>query len=311
MDIALSTSTNGLYLLPKSITASPVDAHGQNTYYWEVQLVNEAGATNPINGLISSYGSAVGVFGIVPPYVDGRVQLKQNLAFLLRAGLADISFQYEELELPLSTVYPNPQNYAYAGFVQNPTTTLYPNSVDVLVPFENNYLYRNFVYSLSDVDGSGQMTTGVYALVGNVDGEELALSTPPTYQFQSSMISGTSVPAVLGTVETNVLASYPLGGDGSEIGVSMNYDQNGNLFYTMTNDVQNIFGLPFLATDIVWGNSSGESVTLSAGNTIEDNSGGYLYPDVAQPQFQTVEYDWLAIPSLRLCETGGIHARRC
>ncbi len=285
VDIALSTSTNGLYPLPTSITTSPTDAYGQSTYQWYLELVNETGTTNFPAILDDSFGDSAGNFGIVPPFVDGRVQLKQNLAFLPRARLPDTAFQFEVPEQ--GAVYTNPPNYAYAGFTQTPIAETYNSTgnFDPLVPFEDNYLYRNFVYNLSDVDGNGRMTTGI----GDIPYEDqLTLGLSPTYQFQGSMISGTSAPALLATNEPEWLASYPLDGNGSEIGVAA----GSSTYYTMTNDVQNIFGLQYLGVQLVWGNSIGDSVPLPAGNTIQAGSISYLYPDVVQPQFQMVEYDF-------------------
>ena len=49
------------------------------------------------------------------PFYDGRVQMKQNLVFLLRAGLADIPFAFQ-VPSPHSLVgESNPNNYAFAA----------------------------------------------------------------------------------------------------------------------------------------------------------------------------------------------------
>jgi hypothetical protein len=288
-DILVTAVTNGLYLLPPSITSNPVDSYGSDIYTWAIQIVSDTGETNSPATFALNSESGVGNFGMVPPYVDGRAQLKQNLIFLFRAGWPDTQFEYgppggdgDEIN--------NPTNYAYAGFIQTPYNGDYTGSFDSLMPFENNYLYRNFVFSLSDVDGTGRMGTGI----GDVNygsGEYLTLNGSPSYQFQSSLISGTNASSVLATNETRWLASAPLDDYGSDFGVSP-YSDGVNSFLEMTNNVQNIFGLTFLSAEIAWGNTSDSTNVLPAGGNIEDDAGGYAYPETAQPQFQTVEYDF-------------------
>ena len=290
LNIPVAALTNGIYELPTSITGDPTDAYGTNLYQWQVQLVDESGATNPPENLAYNYFSAVGNFGLVAPYVDGRIQLKQNLAFLLRAGLPNAQFQYQEESSIYNDLYTNPVDYAYSGFNQTPSFNAYANVFDPLTPFENNYFFRNFVFSLSDVDSSGRMATGI-GDDSEGNGEfTLTINVPPVYQFQSSMISGTNASAVLYTNEDSWLASYPLTDNGLDLGISSYYD--GNSYYAMTNDVKNIFGLLFLSVKLAWGNSGGDDVTLPSPGVVEDNEGGYVYPQAAQPQYQTTAYDF-------------------
>jgi hypothetical protein len=72
---------------------------------------------------------------------------------------------------------------------------------------------------------------------------------------------------------------------------------NGAGTYFMAGDAKNIYGLPFLSAKIAFnaGGGSAGTTTLYAGyNTAQ---GGYFYPETAQPQFQTVEYDfWNSSP---------------
>jgi pimeloyl-ACP methyl ester carboxylesterase len=289
IDIAVSSATNGLYLLPPSITSNPVDSYGSSNYTWQIQIVSNTGETNQPEEIAESFASGVGYFGMEPPYVDGRVQLKQNLIFLLRAGLPENAFQYMT-DPDFLQVYTNPTNYAYAGFIQSPFNSAYAGVFDSLIPFENNYFYRNFVFSLSDVDDTGRMATGIDD-VDYESAEYFTINNSPTYQFQGSMISGTNAPALLATNETRWLASSPLDFYGSDIGI-WSYSDEGNSFLAMTNDLQNLFGLSFLSAGIAWGNASDSTNVLLAGGDIEDNAGGYTYPETAQPQFQTVEYDF-------------------
>jgi pimeloyl-ACP methyl ester carboxylesterase len=87
------------------------------------------------------------------------------------------------------------------------------------------------------------------------------------------------------------LDSFAASYDWSEIGVTWFFDSDYNTFYAMANNTRNLFGLPFLSAKIAWGNTSDANVTLSAGGQVE-NVGGYFYPETAQPQFQTAEYDF-------------------
>jgi pimeloyl-ACP methyl ester carboxylesterase len=64
--------------------------------------------------------------------------------------------------------------------------------------------------------------------------------------------------------------------------IGLFYDSNTNL--QMASNVKNIYGLPFLSVNL-----SGTTI-LYVGNTT--TAGGYIYPETAQPLFQTVEYDF-------------------
>jgi len=71
-----------------------------------------------------------------------------------------------------------------------------------------------------------------------------------------------------------------------EIGVNHSGSTN-----TMLTGARNIFGLQFLSTEIAWANGSGSStLTLYPGYSTTD--AGYYYTETAQPQLQTVEYDF-------------------
>ena len=203
--------------------------------------------------------------------------------------------------------YSNPTGYAYAGFYkfQNGGAGVVP-----LLPFADNNRYRNFVFSLSDIDSSGRMTTGAGGNYGEYP-YELTLDDPPTYQFQPPATNWTTLPALLATNQTQWLGSYPLdspqfltypnptvGGYLGEIGISAVIDWNQLILtYTMASNARNIYGLPFLSAELAWGNTISAMTTLSAGNsTIQDDVRYYLYPETAQPQFQPVEYDFWSIP---------------
>jgi hypothetical protein len=320
-NIPLSTGTNGLYLIPANETTSPTDAYGYAEYQWFAQPVNANGqgtsqATCFYYGFISQL---IPQSWIVPPYFDGRAQLKQNLIFLLRAATVDFPFYYQDYYQYRNGSYQetitNSAAYAYSAFNSPyPIDGLYILSVfDVFSPFQNNYLYRNFVYSLTDVDSGGHISTGVSGNYSDSHEGGLVLLDPPLgYQFQPPTTSGTAIGALLATNQTQWLCSYPLDspemyydpatdsmvsyGYLEEIGVTPSADAGWNQWETMAANVRNVYGLPFLSAKIAWGNTSDATYTLSAGSQVE-NVDGYFYPQTAQPQFQTVEYDfWNSSP---------------
>ena len=265
----------------------------------------------------------------MPPYFDGRVQLKQNLIFLLRAATVNHPFYFEEYNEDYFPYYSvtNSAAYAYSGF-NNPffgVDGFVENGFDVFSPFQNNYVYLNFVFSLANLNiftvplwelfgsYSGHIMTGVVGQYGN-DGIRfnggLGLWDPPAYQFQPPTVSGTPIAAVLPIAQTQWLASYPLDspemyydpdsdsmisyGYLEEIGVTPSYDAGWNHWETMAGNARNVYGLPFLSVKMAYGNSDNTAIetnTLSAGSQVE-NVDGYFYPQTAQPQFQTVEYDF-------------------
>lgn len=279
-DIPVTSLTNGIYPLSLS-QAVPPDGYA---YTWWAQTI-------PTNGSPSAATGPNTTYVWMTPFYDGRVQLKQNLIFLLRAGLTDFPFQYTEYTTDgFRYPYSNPADYAYADIYHA------SSGFDVLLPFEENYLYRNFVFSLADVDSNGRINTGAgdsYFITGT---SALILQDPPVYEFQPPTTNWTTVPALLGTNVTRWLCSYPIDSSGGfleEIGVTVNVDP---LSYSLASNARNIFGLPFLSAEIARGNNSGATTTLYAGGST--TNGGHFYPETAQPKFQTVEYDfWQTWPT--------------
>ncbi len=317
-DISISASTNGLYLIPSSWVVMQPDAYGDSyAYDWSVQTLNTNGIPNASGSIYRGYNfyTEDDRAWLVPPYFDGRAQLKQNLIFLLRAGVVDSPFDYIDIGYfygtnnnDYYTYFSNPANYAYAGFYQldeNANNGGYfetGGSFDVYWPFENNYRYRNFVFNSSELDVNGRTTTGAGGnyyqnyVFGSYFPGGLMMQYPPTYQFQAPATNGASIPPLLATNQTQWLVSYALDSAANyldEIGVTT----NGSGTYSMASNARNIYGLPFLSANIGFNAGGGAGVTtLYAGNNT--TQGGYFYPQTAQPQFQTVEYDfWPVKPS--------------
>ena len=316
--IPISSSTNGLYLIPPSWCIMQSDAYGDASgYEWSVQTLNTNGLPTATAALYQGYNFGVedNRGWLVPPYFDGRAQLKQNLIFLLRAAPVDSPFAYIEIGHYLDTNnidfanFTNPPSYAYAGFYQldevanRDTYGWYenPGSFDVYWPFENNYRYRNFVFNSSELDGNGRITTGAggnyydnYIDIpawGDFPGG-LMLLYPITCQFQPPATSGATIPSVLATNDTRWLASYALDSPSYwlwKIGATNSGGVNG-----LFNNIQNWFGLPMRSVNIGYnaGSSFGTNVLAAGNTTTAGGNGGYFYPETAQPQFQTVEYDF-------------------
>jgi hypothetical protein len=243
-----------------------------------------------------------------PDFYDGRVQMKQNLIFQLRAAPEDNSFGFN-FHTTINNgygsfgawggTYTYPSNYVSAG--------LYPFGVwdqgnpqvaplDPFLPFEQNALHRNFVYNPADVDANGELATGA-------DNEEnyLALNMPITYQFQTNEMA---LPSLLATNDSRWI-TY----DGYVNGDCLNLDWD-QMTVSMSPNVRNWFGLPFISTMLFrykvddGGNYIPPMRTniLAAGTSlpftyydiftfIPSREGWQdMYFETAQPQFQLVKY---------------------
>jgi hypothetical protein len=122
------------------------------------------------------------------------------------------------------------------------------------------------------------------------------LEQPPLYQFSSApTANGETIAPLLATNETRWLSTYPLDSDNSylpEIGITNDTSYSPPIF-AMYSNAKNYYGLPFLSAAVGYG--SGAAVELDAGSST--TQGGYFYPETAQPQFETVEYDYWYAPN--------------
>ncbi len=295
-NVPVSSFTNGLGYVPPGLITAPMDAYGNTTYFWWAQTVNaNGGANSPIVNLGQTSGTnavTYGIDAINPLYADGRVQMKEDLIFQLRAAMMDFPFGYY-----VGNDYYNlfeftyPATYAYSGFYQTFDQYGHPQAVgtfDPFLPFENNYFYRNFVFNLSDVN-QGFPTTGIWG----GDTPYLAISNSSVaYQFQPPTVNGTTIPSLLSTNDARWLGTgdYIYGSTWiyspiEEIGMS----QDGSGYYHLSGS--NYFGLPFQSVEIAYPSGSGTATTtLNAGGSTAQ--GGYFYAETAQPKFQTVGYDF-------------------
>jgi hypothetical protein len=284
-DIPVSAFINGVYQFPVGWSPPDQDVYGYADYDVWVQAIGANG----------SKATPVRCFNYPQTYAfhDGRVQLKQNLIFLLRAGLVDFSFPMTAGIASGQLVWPSyayPTDYVYSGLyeLEFDETDQENNHVMRFVPlgpFENNYLWRNFVPGPTNLNAYGQINTG--ATSGSSNGKPIFYLNNPVYQFQLPSSDWTTVTAVLGTNDTQWLYSYP-GGSLSEIGITYSSPN-----FTMASDARNIYGLPFLSVEIAYYDETSYGVattTLSAGGSTTQSD--HFYPETVQPQFQTVEYDF-------------------
>lgn len=288
--VPLSAISNGLYQLPAAWEGS-ADSYGN--YRWWVQTINTSGVTNDPTSL-QALSYLITGYSWPRPFYDGRVQLKQNLTFLLQTANEDGPFQFTETTTNNSQyTFVNPANYAYAGLYRSDSLSLSEGVYgffDALLPFEDNYQYRNFVLSFSpnqDVGSNGELTTGA----GQNPGGSLVLLDPPTYQFQPPAPGVTNIAPLLATNVTQWLLANS-DNNPSDVGITIT---GSPATYQLAANAQNIFGLQYQSTELAYGTSGGlGTTTLSAGGsaTPAATSPVNIYSGMAQPQFQTVEYDF-------------------
>lgn len=295
-DIPVADPMQNQYAMPALDAIASPEVWASSYSY--VQSINTNGNISAPTGFSVYSASQAG-----PPYIDGRAQLKQNLIFLLRSATEDAPFNYIEVNTNTGDSYSfaNPPQYVYAGFYPldedpNDSPFLEENigSFDATWPFESNWRYRNFVLDATNLDAYGSITTGAG---GNYLGNSvwlssggyrdypggLLLETPAVFQFPGAT-NGAVIPALLATNDTRWLASYALDSSYYYLGLIGITNDTGAGTFTMYSNARNYWGLPLLSANI-----SGSSV-LYAGNST--GTGGYFYPETAQPQFQLAEYDF-------------------
>jgi hypothetical protein len=314
-NIPVSLFTNALYPLPTAWNPPANDAYGSASYAVFVESVDSSGNSSAPNSVTTNL--------MATPFYDGRSQLKENLIFQLRAAPIESAFSLyfpanygPGLPYEPQNEYDYPSGYAFAGLFPFTGPTYFDNSkkysggiyganyggLDVFLPFEENCLFRNFVFSLADVDDTGNLTTGAgYPDAGNAD---FLLLSPPTYLFQTN---ATVLPDLLSTTVSQwILPGYADGGIGYGPGSSLVYyvlDSQENYDVYMSQGYTNWFGLPYVSMEFAFGNTAGMTATLyPGGSPVNGDNWGEVYPylQTAQPQFQTVKYcfyqpqnDWL------------------
>jgi hypothetical protein len=316
--IPVTNSTSGLYAFTN--VYAPMDDYGYDNYEWYVQAINANG----------SYGAAVAVdSGFIPnpaggttnnwataPFYDGRAQLKQNLIFLLRDPCGnepfayDIEDQYGRAEGNLTQ---EPAGYAVAGFYDTLSTwngyTMSPgtNDIDVYRPFYENYLYANFIFNSGDIDDNGDITSRVSeSLNGDPDNgaNYLLLTNAPPSLFQQPTTAGVTISPQINSAETLFSAPYqPTGDDYSNgvyydmapLGFTYTYDPDTyTADFTMSASAANYFGIPIQSAEAYYYDPNSfnlETQDVSPGGSYSGFPGP-IFPQTAQPELQTVGYDF-------------------
>ncbi len=284
--IPASSITNGIFPVPAAWLAPVVDGYGGAYYYWYVQAVNAAGGA-------ASGGDRWNIQSAVMPFYDGRRQLKQNLTYQLRAASVSQLFNANPLvQDSANAVVISDTNYVVSSYNLAGNITLNQHGqtwlTDVTAPFKLNCFFRNFVFDASALSADGWVTNS-----DNFNPVQVNLNPLP-YQF-----NGDNFTAVLGVdasqwiAANKILTSNYAQNNLADFGLSF----NGSADHCFINaSARNYYGLPFLSAIVVQGFGPGEFSAdyLRLNDTLSCTNANIqlVYPETAQPQFQTVEYDF-------------------
>jgi hypothetical protein len=306
-DIPASSSINGTYSLPAAWQPPVTNVYGYpsryNIYAKSIDVSSNASGATITTSL---YGGST-IYNWGQQFYDGRVEMKQNLIFHLRAAPADGALHFriqgtgDEVLGPYGGIYAWPTNYAYSGlyqFASPPAKNSYYSSreVDPYWPFEENYLLRNLAFQASDVDSNGNLTTGVG--LGFNYGDYVEFYAVPTYRFQTNW---TGLPAVLGTNYTRwtFYDQFDSSDNVFSIGLVDGEDASPNGYtLTLASSYYNWFGLPYVSmlvagqsypdhNFVIHTNYAGQPYT-----SMDYYNQPTIYPETGQPQFRTQEYDF-------------------
>ena len=238
---------------------------------------------------------------LAAPFYDGREQMKENMIFQLRAASIispfefydNYPFGFEFDNSPfaaLSGQYSYPTNYAFAGFFQfanagsDSEYGLCFGRFDPYMPFEENSLFKNFVPTPDAVDPtSGSLTTGV-----SYDSEPVYLACPPSFEMQTNL---TAYPDLLLANDTRWIF-YPDNSYDNLSPLVTNTPTDSAIY--VNEGIRNFFGLPYVSV-YFWCLDFDTGLftnVVTAGQTFSADYILYSYPETAQPQFQTVEYEF-------------------
>lgn len=258
--------------------------------YWYVQSINTNG--NVSSPSLADSESENNNLQSSPPLLDGRQQLAQNLSFLLRGANTQFPLGYSIVGGWYSYA-----DYAFSGLYDE-TPTYAGESIgpylDKFEPFEENYLYKNFVYSTTNVNQSGFLTTGLAEDTGGGD----YLDPPLAYTFQPETTNDV-INAVLDPTESQFITFYP------ETESDYNYiyggyqngpDQylgltGGSGSWAFSSPVTNCFGLPITSVLFAYNqNGTYKTSILSLNDSNTNISNGGLYWQATPPELQTTGY---------------------
>ena len=238
-DVPVTNLVNGIYQL----TGTQVPPYG--TYSFQAQALASDGKAG---GKVST-GRATGDLGRADyniPFFDGRIQIAQNINFLLRETQINTPFSMGAPGfLFYGYSYSGHSDYVYAGFHFYNGSPL----LNEFQPFEENNYYKNFCFAPANIDSGGALTTGVNILSGYGDSTGwhfpyvtyfLSGNPPTTYFFDTySCVSGASQPSFTPVLD-NTTAQWIFFGYNDMI----EPDYGTNYFIPAEN---NIYGLPLIS----------------------------------------------------------------
>ena len=226
-------------------------------------------------------------------FVDARRQIKENLKFLLRSATITQPFGYTSNQGidPSDDTYESDVNYTLSPdtyFARGVGSTNYEYSgfrvfdpdfnysiLQELRPVQENYLWRNFVFS------TGDFTNGNFATGAGYDPAYLMRTlTDPNYQYSGSV---TQSPLPLAFSTTNAVWLYyrrlgtDLGG-AAEIGIS----PSGNHFFLNSN-VRNCYGLALNSVAV-------DANQIFTPGSVISNSSGLYFINFELPSLSTEGY---------------------
>lgn len=276
-EIPVASVTNGVAQIPNE----QVLPFGR--YVLGVQLVFSNGLTSDFSGWTVQD----------LPFVDGRMQLKDNLRFVLRDGseYAPFAFSVDTG----SSLIPNPYNamppdYTYSSYYSPDSIysgTGSPIDMDPAEPFENNFYYSNFVFNVDSLVtnfwptfNNGVSFDSPYDPSGTLMGEAFPsiyfpLATLITSNFvtPSSVLSPGQTRWLVPSGESDWLgANFPSVGQGNYYGLQ---------YLSLQDEI--------ISNDVIY------TDPVSPGNVPFNYT--FFYPETAQPEFQTAGY-YFARPNI-------------
>ncbi len=205
-----------------------------------------------------------------------NTQLAENLAFNFRAASRQAPFRYNLHSGNNTWAISNAPNYAYAGLYDGnlePYGVGYPSAEK---PFEDNYFFRNAVFSDTNLDYYGALNTGVSG-----DSDPFTFNVPLTYTFDLPSTT-TNIPSLLATAASRWMFPH-YNNACTNLGIQV----SGTNYYLPTG-ITNYHGLALISVKLMYRDANGlQSVVLNPGNTVSApaSSAKYFYPEFAAPSF--------------------------
>jgi hypothetical protein len=305
-DVPYSLFTNGIYALPDSLQPPTSDMYGPDVQGYII-YAQPVDATGNATDLAYFYQG----LGWKQPFYDGRVQLKQNLIFKLRAADVDKPFRFyysdtNDFYAYYAELYYPPTNHVESSLLHitdilTDTNYFNPNDyyafhstlIDPQLPFFENYLFYNFADVSANVDANGLLNTGV-----GYDGySDMELSSTPAWRFQAPSGAWTNLPGLFDESSPSFINSLPIEsyGDTDYSELFENEVSYNSGAFSLASGAANLYGLSFSAEKIA-GHALPNNViayNLTPGNTsplYSFDAGPVLYAGTAQPELQLIDY---------------------